>query len=76
MFSDPQLVHQRTWRKRRHPVIGDQAYYFPGFDLPATPGEITGPGPLLGGDNETVFREFLGLSENEFTALESTGAFD
>jgi crotonobetainyl-CoA:carnitine CoA-transferase CaiB-like acyl-CoA transferase len=75
LFDDPQLVHRRTWRKRRHAVIGDQAYYFPGFDLPATPGDVTAAGPLLGADNERVFREFLGLDANEYAALESAGAF-
>ncbi|MGC2776143.1 MAG: CoA transferase [Bradyrhizobium sp.] len=76
LFADPQLVHQRIWRKRRHAVIGDQAYYFSGFDLPATPGEITGAAPLLGADNETVFRDFLGLSESQYATLERSGAFN
>ncbi len=76
LFEDPQLRHRRTWRKRRHQVIGDQAYYFPGFDLSATPGDITSPAPLLGGDNETVYREFLGLDEAEFESLRSKGAID
>lgn len=76
LFDDPQLAHRRTWRKRRHPVIGEQAYYFPGFDLSRTPGDIVSPGPLLGGDNETVYREFLGLSEDEFSSLCREGAID
>jgi benzylsuccinate CoA-transferase BbsF subunit len=76
LFSDPQLTHRKTWRKRRHPVIGDQSYYFPGFDLSKTPGEITGPAPLLAADNYTVYREFLGLSEDEYDALCKEGAID
>lgn len=76
LFDDPQLCHRRTWRKRRHSVIGEQAYYFPGFDLSETPGDVTSPGPLLGGDNETVYREFLGLSEEEFASLCREGAID
>ncbi len=75
LFSDPQLRHRKTWRVRRHPVIGDQSFYFPGFDLSATPGEVTAAGPLLGGDNEMVFREFLGLSEEEYQTCDSNGVF-
>lgn len=76
LFRDRQLVHRRTWRRRRHPVIGDQVYCFPGFDLDETPGDITGAGPLLGADNETVFRTFLGLTEEEHAACSAQGAFD
>ena len=66
LFADPQLGHRGTWRVRRHPVIGDQSYYFPGFDLSEVPGDVTAAGPLLGADNEVVYREFLGLSEEEY----------
>jgi benzylsuccinate CoA-transferase BbsF subunit len=76
LFTDPQLVHRRTWRKRRHPVIGEQSYYFPGFDLSRTPGDITGPAPCLGADNHSVYREFLGIGEDEYDALCQAGAID
>ncbi len=76
LFADPQLRHRRTWRVRRHPVIGDQSYYFPGFDLSEVPGDVTAAGPMLGADNEIVFREFLGLSEEEYQAYQGQGVFD
>ena len=76
LFTDPQLVLRRHWRRRRHPVIGDQAYCFPAFELSETPGDITASGPVLGADNERVFREFLGLSEDEFNTLRAKGAMD
>ena len=76
LFTDPQLVSRRHWRRRRHPVIGDQAYCFPAFELSETPGDITASGPVLGADNERVFRDFLGLSEDEFNALRAKGAMD
>jgi hypothetical protein len=37
----------------------------PAFDLSLTPGDIRHAAPLLGGDNDIVFREFLGLTEYE-----------
>ncbi len=75
LFTDPQLTHRKTWRVRKHPEIDYQAHYFPGFDLSETPGEVTAPAPLLGQDNEIVFREFLGLSEEDYSALEKNGVF-
>jgi len=57
-------------------VIGDQSYYFPGFNLSEVPGDITAAGPLLGGDNEMVYREFLGLTEDEFEEYRAQGVMD
>ena len=73
LFTDPQLVHRKTWRVRKHAEIDTQAHYFPGFDLSEQPGDVTAPAPLLGQDNELVFREFLGLSEEEYKKLEDNG---
>ncbi len=76
LFRDRQLVHRGTWRRRRHPVIGDQAYCFPAFDLDDAPGDVTAAGPRLGADNETVFREFLGMTDDEYAAYRAQGAFE
>ncbi len=59
LFGDPQLLARRLWRRRRHPVIGNHHYEFPGFDLSDSPGEITAPAPTLGQDNRTVLQELL-----------------
>jgi crotonobetainyl-CoA:carnitine CoA-transferase CaiB-like acyl-CoA transferase len=74
LFNDPQLVERRSWRRRKHPEIGKQAYLMPGFDLSATPGDVTHAAPCLGGDNDTVFKHFLGLSEEEFNAYAGKNA--
>ena len=76
LFSDPQLVTRRQWSRRRHPVIGDQAYCSPAFQLSETPGDVTACGPVLGADNERVFQDFLGLSKDEFDAARTKGAMD
>jgi crotonobetainyl-CoA:carnitine CoA-transferase CaiB-like acyl-CoA transferase len=76
LFSDPQLDERRTWRRHHHEEIGEQAYLMPGFDLSSTPGDISQAAPVLGGDNEVVFRDFLGLSEDEFDAYAEKGAFN
>ncbi len=75
LFSDPQLAARRLWRVRRHDEIGDQAYCCPGFDLEEAPGDIVGPAPCLGADNDFVFGELLGLKEAELAAYRDRGVF-
>jgi len=75
LFSDPQLTARGQWRVRRHPEMGDQAYSFPGFDLQEVPGDIVGPAPCLGSDNEFVFRDLLGLAEAEYDTYRKRGVF-
>lgn len=76
LFSDPQLAARGQWRVRRHPEMGDQAYEFPGFDLEDTPGDIVGPAPCLGADNDYVFGDLLGMTEAEIEAFRQSGAFE
>ncbi len=76
LFTDPQLRERRTWRYRIHEEIGEQAYLMPGFDLASTPGDVDRPAPLLGGDNEIVFKDFVGLNEEQFQAYEASEAFN
>ena len=76
LFDDPQLEDYRNWRRRYHPVIGDQAYWFPGPALSATPGEVTRAAPLLGADNETVFKQLLGMKDREFDDQKARGTFE
>jgi len=76
LFRDPQLLFRRVWRQRRHGVIGDIACYFSSFDLSETPGDVTGAAPLLGADNEYVFCELLGFTDEQYAHYRSLGAFE
>ena len=76
LFSDPQLRARRQFRVRRHPEMGDHAYCYPGFDLVEAPGDIVGPAPCVGADNDFVFRELIGLSESEYDSYRQQGVFD
>jgi benzylsuccinate CoA-transferase BbsF subunit len=76
LFSDPQLCARRQFRVRRHPEMGDHAYCYPGFDLAEAPGDIVGPAPCVGADNDFVFRDLIGLSEAEYEAYRGRGVFD
>jgi benzylsuccinate CoA-transferase BbsF subunit len=76
LFSDPQLAARRQFRVRRHPEMGDHAYCYPGFDLTDAPGDIVGPAPCVGADNDFVFRDLMGLNEAEHEAYRQQGVFD
>jgi crotonobetainyl-CoA:carnitine CoA-transferase CaiB-like acyl-CoA transferase len=76
LFSDPQLSARRQFRVRRHAEMGDHAYCYPGFDLADAPGDIVGPAPCVGADNDFVFRDLVGLTEAEYEGFRQRGVFD
>jgi benzylsuccinate CoA-transferase BbsF subunit len=76
LFDDPQLTARGFWQVREHPEIGDQAYSLPGFDLSDTPGDVYHAAPLLGGDNDFVFKELVGLSGEEYELFAAREAFN
>jgi benzylsuccinate CoA-transferase BbsF subunit len=76
LFADPQLCARRQFRVRRHSEMGDHAYCYPGFDLAEAPGDIVGPAPCVGADNDFVFRDLIGLSEAEYESYRQQGVFD
>lgn len=76
MHSDPQMVHRGHYWKLEHPVMGMRTYDGPAFRLSDTPSELTKAAPLLGENNEYVYKELVGLSDEEFVELLSDGAFE
>jgi benzylsuccinate CoA-transferase BbsF subunit len=74
--KDPQMRHRKHYWTLKHPVMGERTYDSPAFKLSKTPAELTKAAPLLGEDNEYVFRDLIGLSEDEFVELLSEGAFE
>jgi hypothetical protein len=56
--------------------MGDHAYCYPGFDLADAPGDIVGPAPCVGADNDFVFRDLIGLTEAEYDSYRQQGVFD
>jgi benzylsuccinate CoA-transferase BbsF subunit len=76
LHRDPQLAHRGRYWTLEHPVMGTRRYDGPAFRLSKTPGELTKAAPCLGEDNEYVYREIMGLSEEEFVELLASGAFE
>ncbi len=76
MHNDPQMKHRGHYWKLEHPTMGLRTYDGPSFRLSATPAELTKAAPLLGEDNERVFKEILGMSDERFVELLADGAFE
>lgn len=66
LLEDPQLKHRNYFVRLNHPVIGKPAYSQQAdYILSKTPREITMPSPCLGEHNEYVYKELLGMTDEE-----------
>ncbi|MDE2891650.1 MAG: CoA transferase [Chloroflexota bacterium] len=74
--NDPQLEHRGHYWMLDHPTMGHRAYDGPSFRLSDTPGELTKAAPLLGEDNEYVYKDIVGMSDEEYVEHLVSGAFD
>ncbi|MFC1919489.1 CaiB/BaiF CoA transferase family protein [Chloroflexota bacterium] len=70
LLDDPQLAHRQHFVKLDHPVIGIQSYEVPPFTMSKTSSSIF-RAPCLGEHNEYVYKEILGLSDDEISELMS-----
>jgi crotonobetainyl-CoA:carnitine CoA-transferase CaiB-like acyl-CoA transferase len=73
MLTDPQFIAREAIVDVPHPTLGTvkMQNVFP--RLSDTPGGVNWPGPPLGGHNDEIYRERLGLSEAEIRALTERG---
>ncbi len=74
--NDPQLAERGHYWMLDHPTMGHRAYDGPSFRLSETPAELTKAAPLLGEDNEYVYKEIVGMSDEEYVEHLVSGAFD
>jgi benzylsuccinate CoA-transferase BbsF subunit len=66
LYRDPQLAARHYFTPLEHPVMGLQKYEAQAsFLLSKTPREITRPSPCVGEHNEYVFKDLLGMTEDE-----------
>ncbi len=75
LFSDPQLATRDIWQQQDHPEIGRHHYRMVAYQLHDSPGRVRSPAPCLGQHNDHIFREWLGLSTQEFEQAEEADAF-
>lgn len=73
LFEDPQLKHRGHFQWLEHSVIGLLPYHDQAFKLSKTPSQTTKSAPCLGQDNEYVYKEILGYSDDEISDLLAEG---
>ena len=74
--NDPQLEHRGHFWMLDHPTMGRRAYDGPSFRLSETPAKLRKAAPLLGEDNEYVWKEVAGLGDEEYVELLIDGALE
>ena len=72
---DPQIAFREHFPRLQHPEAGETAYDAPPVKLSRTPGTLVAPAPLLGQHNEYVFKELLGLTDEEYRSYEDQSVF-
>lgn len=71
--TDPQIAHRGVFFEMDHPVIGPARFEGVPLHMSATAPDNWRSGPLLGEDNDYVFKELLGMSDDEVDALGADG---
>jgi benzylsuccinate CoA-transferase BbsF subunit len=66
---DPQLRERQAYRRLPHKVMGMRVWNAPGYILSKTPNHIWKAGPTVGEDNEFVYKEILGCSDDDMANL-------
>ncbi len=73
--NDPQLRARQSFIKLTHPVIGECNHPTQPVKLSDSPAEVT-TSPCLGQHNGYVYKELLGMSDEEFNTLLNEGVFE
>ncbi len=73
LHEDAQLRHRGHFRWLRHAVLGEHPVEKLGYELSDTPASIDRPGPRLGEHGDFVYREILGLGDDEIASLAREG---
>jgi crotonobetainyl-CoA:carnitine CoA-transferase CaiB-like acyl-CoA transferase len=69
LYSDPQLLYRNHYLFLDHPEMGVHAHSSLPFILSKTPAHVERSGPCLGQHNEYVYKDILGLSDDEISDL-------
>lgn len=73
MLVDPHFAAREAIVRLVHPEIGEFAMHNVVPKLSDTPGSIRHVGPELGEHNEAIYRDLLGLGDDELASLRSAG---
>lgn len=69
LFHNPHLKERETFAQVQHPEEGELLVLAPSWKLSRTPGQVHQAAPLLGQHTEHIFRELLGMSQDDIAVL-------
>ena len=75
VYRDPQLNARNFFWKMLHPEMGEFTHLGQPSVLSKTPAQPKMPAPCIGEHTEMVCRQFLGITEEQFSELIVAGAF-
>jgi crotonobetainyl-CoA:carnitine CoA-transferase CaiB-like acyl-CoA transferase len=75
MENDPQLKHRSFYHSVEHPEVGEYRPLRPGVLLSKVQCDLK-PSPLLGEHNEYVYKDLMGLNEDEIAELVIDGIIE
>jgi len=70
---DPQVAHREVFFEMDHPVIGEARFEGTPIHFDHLGQDNWRSGPLLGEDNEYVFKQIVGVSDEEYDELQAEG---
>lgn len=74
VFDDPHLRARDDWQRVTHPMAGTHAYFKPVIGhMSKTPLAIRKHAPTVGEDNEYVYKQVLGYSDEEYERFVAEG---
>ncbi len=69
IINDPQATHREAFRWLEHSEVGPMLFTTPSYQLSATPAVVNRSAPCLGEDNEHIYKDILGYSDDEIAEL-------
>jgi crotonobetainyl-CoA:carnitine CoA-transferase CaiB-like acyl-CoA transferase len=72
--SDPQVAHRGVFFEMDHPLIGEARFEGNPIQFSSLDQDNWRSAPLLGEDNEYVFKQIVGVPDEEYAELQAEGA--
>ena len=72
-LEDPHLVQRGYYQPLEHPEMPTLQYHGPLWRMSKTPNKLRRPPPLLGEHNPYVYKEVMGVSDEEYSRFEAEG---
>ena len=73
LFDDPHMRSREFFQELNQPSTGTHMYPGMSWKMTQTPNAIRLPSPMLGEHNEMIYRDLLGLTEEEYKRLKDAG---